>query len=413
MLIGTVISFSLSFNYVYQGYGANSTVGVDTSDVRNVEKLTISGRFRVYPTPIYSSPSGFGLKFGYELNQRPISQSRLLIQLLPAQHLGRYTISYYLKDPNRSGPYGIFNAYYEKTGRQWYYGIGPTSRSDAQVAVNVERLEFEARAGINLLRRTLRLQPFIRYAAYRIRDSRAFREGAFDNLNLYSLIHLQSVTQLSTDTRPSSLTYGLHLGIDTRDQLYLPRRGVLFQASGQRLEMDRPESSSIKTCQIHFYGFIPLRLNHIVSLRLVIIRAFSEGNIPFFLLPILDGEYAVGLPWNRFYGNDLLSFGIEYRFPILYFLNYIGFEGLVSIHLANVYDNILDQFSSGVTFDRDLSLSMDTIPLRPSLGFGGQIVSLYEDRIHIRGLIGISADGLTLVRFSFVRNLLDVSLGRR
>ena len=144
-----------------------------------------------------------------------------------------------------------------------------------------------------------------------------------------------------------------------------------------------------------------------LALRTFAIRVINRGGgpIPFYLLPALDGNVAVGFPLGRFYGNDLFLASAEYRFLVFNLINVIGFEGVVALSAASVYDDLLEQFRLGLTLGRSLPDDPARYPLRPTLGLGGRLVSLYEDRALFGGLVGFSAEGFSFTLSAFVHDL--------
>ena len=368
--------------------------------------------FAFYPTGLWSPTPGFGVGVGLKATHLLFPQSELLVAAFPAQHSGIYTASFYTSDPYAAPAYGLLSVRYETTGRQWFYGLGPASDSGNQIAVKQENVELEGRFGVYLKGRQILIQPLLRWRYTLSKGFDNHEPGAFDRLDQRSqqalLLALgdPALGFSAADGQRSGFLYGLEALYDRRDRRFTTRRGVLATATARRFN-ESETSLQFDRFGANLYGFVPVTETSTLALRTFAARTINRGDapIPFYLLPALDGSVALGFPLGRFYSNDLFLASAEYRFLLFNALNVIGLEGVVAVSAASVYDNLWDQFTPRVTLDRSLPESLERYPLRPTLGVGARLVSLYEDKVFFSGLFGFSTEGFGIVTFAFVQDL--------
>ena len=378
----------------------------------DTSRPAIRAGFAFYPFGLWAPTAGFGVGVGFEAEHLLFPRSELLVAAFPAQYSGVYTASFYTNSPYTDPVYGLLSARYETTGRQWFYGLGPTSALEDQIAVEQEDIEVEGRLGVYLVGRQLLLQPTLRWRQVLTKDFENREPDAFDRLsersrrNLLLALGDPASGFPSADRQRSGVLYGLEALYDRRDRRFTTRRGLLatatarrFSESGTDLRFDR--------FGVNLYGFVPITASSVLALRTFAARTVNRGDapIPFYLLPALDGTVALGFPVGRFYGNDLFLASAEYRFLVFNLLNVVGLEGVLAVSAASVYDNLWDQFTPRLTLDRSLPERLERFPLRPAIGVGGRLVSLYEDKVFLNGLVGFSAQGFGIVLFAFVQDL--------
>ncbi len=376
------------------------------------DRRSLRTSFKVYPSPLWSRTSGFAAGVGYEIDNLLMPGGRLLATVKPGQHVGRYTATYFAKDAFRDPAFGLANVYYETTGRQWFFGLGPASSSANRVRVEKQMLEAELRVGFQPFKRRILLQPVVKYVRH---DAVAFAEwndGALGRIDAESRRNLEFVT--GEAGVQEGFAYGLTAGIDLLDRPIHPRSGLLVQASVQRYAFDEPVGLEYDQHSVYAYGYVPLR-EGVVALRAVTLLTDQRGDtiIPFYLLPSLHGRLLPGYAWNRFFGPDLLVLNLEYVRPLFNAFNAVGMDGLLSFSAGNVYDDLFDQFKPAVTFDKTIEPDQASYPLRPSLAAGFDLYSSRRGGFDFRVLLGLGTEGVRLVRFSFVHDLRGIELGVR
>ncbi len=384
--------------------------GADTT----LPRPGIRTSFKVYPSPLWSRSSGFAAGVGYEIRNLFMTRGRLLLTAVPGQHRGRYTATYFAKDAFTDPLFGLANIYYETAGRQWFSGLGPASRSGNKVAVEKVRLEGELRLGFQPLNRTLLFQPFVKYIRHESKQFRDWDDGAIGRLDSESLQNLEFATVGPSDGVQEGASYGLVAGIDMLDRPVRPRSGLLFQGSLQRFTFGSPNGLEFDQHEIHLYGFIPV-LSGIIALRGVTVLTDQRGTtpIPFYLLPSLHGRVLPGYSWDRFFGPDLLALNVEYIYPLVDAYGLLRLDGLLAVGAGSVYEDLFDQFAAEITFTGDLERGRESYPLRPSITAGFDLYRENRTGFDLRVLVGLGTEGISLVRFAFMRDLRDVQLRSR
>lgn len=390
---------------------ARQTAWPDTTD----ERGAFDTSFKIYPSPLWSRTAGFSAGVGLELENLLMPGGSFLITVKPGQHLGRYTATYFAKDAFTDPVYGLANVYYETTGRQWFYGIGPASSPDRKVAVEKHMIEAEVRLGWQPLGRLLQVQPLVKYIRHRAVGFRNWDDEATERLDERSLHNLQFSTGSGEDDGlQEGLAYGLLGGIDLRDRPVRPRRGMLVQAIAQRFDFQTPSGLTYDQLGIYAYGFIPVR-SGTVALRAVtqLTDQRSSVTIPFYLLPSLHGRILPGYSWDRLFGPDMLALTIEYQVPLFNIFDWAALDWLFSVGAGNVYDDLFDQFEAVITFKEHLEPGRDTYPLRPSISTGFDFFTFDPTGWDARILLGWGTEGIRLVKFAFVHDLRKVELSKR
>ena len=375
---------------------------------RSVDRLETS--WKIYPSPIWGKTAGFAAGVGYEIDNLFFPDSRILATAKPGQFLGRYTLTYFVADAFKSPVYGLANVYYETTGHQWYYGLGPGSSRDDLVAVERHMVEAEIRAGVQPFDRRFFVQPVAKFVRHDVENFELERKGAVGRLSPESLENLV----LSTDRVFKGIGFGVAAGIDLRDNPIRSTKGLYLQGFATRYDFSEPSGLAYDQFGASAHAFLPFRDNTL-AVRAVVELTRNEGDvdIPFFLLPSLHGRMLPGYSWNRFFGNDLFALQFEYVVPVFDVLNWAALDALLSVGAASVYDDLFDQFKPALTFDRELEPGRETYPLRPSAAIGFQIESLSRHDFNLRVLLGWGSEGVRAVRFGFVQDLRDIELSYR
>lgn len=371
--------------------------------------------FKFYPSPVWSRTAGFSAGVGFEMENLLMPGGRFLATAKPGQYLGRYTATYFAKDAFADRLYGIANVYYETTGHQWFYGLGPASSPDTKIAVEKDMLEAEVRLGFQPLGRRIQLQPLIKYIRHQSVGFKNWDEEAIARLDTESFENLRFSTGFGeAQAVQEGLAYGVMSGIDLRDQPVRPRRGLLLQGIAQRFDFSQPSGLQYDQYEFYVYGFVPFRAGTL-ALRAVtrLTDQRSDVTIPFYLLPSLHGRILPGYSWDRFFGPDLLAFTFEYKMPLFNVFNWAAMDALLSAGAGNVYDDLFDQFEADITFKDELKPGQDSYPMRPSISAGFDLFTLEPGGFDVRVLLGWGTEGIRLVKFGFVHDLREVELSKR
>lgn len=392
--------------------------GYARSDTSSHVRTPIDARPKLFLTPIWSRTTGFGIGGGLEVDHLIRAGTRLRVVARPGQHVGRYGVTFYTSDPHRARLYGIVNGYYETTGRQWYYGLGPASDASTRFTVERSRVEAELRAGATWLDGRLFVQPLLRLTQHRVEGFRPWKDASLDALREQSRTNLLFTTGGSDLTGEgtvfSGVWYGLSAGFDTRTELNRPERGLLVQATAERYAPTGGPEVRLDRIGGAAYVFVPTGRfipigpgGQVLAFRLLVEHARARGQqpVPFFFLPSLGAAEIAGFGRDRFFGNDLLALGLEYHILLFDAFGIAGIEGLFSLHAGNVYDDLTEQFTPRLTFEKHLEAGAGTVPLRPALGVGMRVVSLFDDRVYMQATVGLTPEGFGYAGFSFVSDL--------
>lgn len=393
------------------GATAADTAPEDTTNERHAFDVS----FKVYPSPIWSRTAGFSAGVGVELENLLIPGGSFLVTVKPGQHLGRYTATYFAKDPFADPVYGVANVYYESTGHQWFYGIGPASSPDTKIAVEKQMVEAEVRLGWQPFDQRIQIQPIVKYIRHHSVNFTNWDDGAIARLDEESLENLRFSTGLGdAGQTQEGFAYGLLAGIDFRDRPVRPRRGVLFQALGQRFDFETPTGLTYDQIGLYAYGFLPAG-SGTVGVRGVTVFTDQRSSvtIPFYLLPSLHGRILPGYSWDRLFGPDMFALTVEYQIPLFNVFDWAALDWLFSAGAGNVYDDLFDQFEANVTFKEKLERGRETYPLRPSFSTGFDFFTFDRHGWDARILLGWGTEGIRLVKFEFVHDLRKVELSKR
>lgn len=373
----------------------------------------LRARLLLIPRPLWSRTSGFGAGAGLRLEQLVLSDDRLELTVWPQQHLGQYVLYYATADPFAAPVYGSVAGTFETHGRQWFYGLGPATQPGTMLAVEKKRWEAELTFGLQWRRGLLHAHPFLRYSRHHVEDVREWQAGAFEALSPASRANVLFAAgdpasgYASATATQEGLWYGLTLGYDSRDARMRPSRGLLAQATVRRFAPIGALDLRFDRYEVRAHAFLPLGPGSVAAVRAAAARTHDRGSVPvpFYLLPGLGPALQPGLAWDRFFGSDLLALSIEYRRLLFDVLGIVGLEGTLSLHAANVYDDLFAQFAPRIDFDGEVAAGRDRYPLRPALGIGARIVSLFDDAVYLQGTLALTPEGLGAAGFGFVYDL--------
>ncbi len=395
---------------------------------------------RPYPLAVWGPRVGFGGGVGLVLNDMVQRGDETLATIAPAQFEQVYTLSY----TTAAGPaltsadgWMMVGGRHAYTTRDWFYGFGPASATDARVAFSLRTFQGSIRAGRylfpdELLGGTLLFQAHARVEHYRLYDadlpdfSTPPDEGSVSNPTPVgrTLRYAESIADLATDavrSGASITTTGTVLGgdlaYDWRDRDHLTTRGVLLQARAERWLATSGATFAYWRTDVDAYGWLPIAGRHRIALRVRLSQVHETtgatqfqnalvdtNNLPHFVLPRLDGRDLPGLARSRYHGHDVLAVSAAYEFPIRTVLGF-RVEGHIGAYAGSAYDDIGEQFEFAVDGSETLDGSRETYPLRPTMAAGLRVGPQFRDDTYVDVAVGRGPDGFSAVRFSLVRRL--------
>jgi outer membrane protein assembly factor BamA len=118
-------------------------------------------------------------------------------------------------------------------------------------------------------------------------------------------------------TQPSFLHGDVSLVADSRDHAGHPTSGGLYRATVADYPDRDGGTFSFRRYEVEASQFIPLFNNNwVVALHGW--EVFSDGDVPFYLMPSLGGQNTLrGYYDYRFHDHDMQSFNAESRWPLL------------------------------------------------------------------------------------------------
>lgn len=380
-----------------------------TAAAQSGETATPDVQPRIYPLALWGSQSGFGFGAGLSVRNLGWPGSHVLLTAKPAVHQGRYTLSGATHDPYTAPAYGLIDLRYETNGNQWYHGIGPGSRSDTRVGLDLTTMAARLRLGGYVVGRTLLLQPLIgvlHHETHAVRNEDADARSRLDAASRRAL-DAASGELPNAAGEQTGLTYGLSVSVDTRDRQTLPLRGVHVQGVARRYTELRSADLQFDRYELSVAGYLPVSGYHRFALhaRSALTDPRGDAPLPFYLLPQLDTQTMPGYARDRFYGPDLLHLRLAYHFPILQFRDALLAEGMVTADAGAVYSDVFDQFEFNLSFDDVISSDQKRYPLRTGASIGVRIAPLFKDTILFEGALGISPEGTSVIRLGFATDV--------
>jgi hypothetical protein len=359
---------------------------------------------RVYPLDTWGPVAGWGVGAGLVLHNSVRAGDAWLLTAAPAIHESVATLSYASAPPDRAATYVLADVRARTTGRQWFYGTGPQSTDDSRVGVAMHDGWLRVRVGRWLHDRRVLLQPRVLLRHHRVRDTYVDRGVPFAGA---SASRFQALPDPSRNGTQWGVQAGLRAAYDTRDRRRGATRGLLFAAAWERYAELSDGDVQVDRLTASAHGVVPLGGRHRLALRLQTAIATDRGDavVPFYLLPKLDGRQVPGWAHERFFGFDRLAASALYRFPIARLQNLFAVGGHVGVHAASVYDDLGEQFALDLSFQETLAPPGSDVPLRPALSTGVRLGPLFRDETYFDLALGVSPEGITGVRFQFVRAL--------
>jgi hypothetical protein len=391
-------------------------IGAGSASAQPVAEPEPAFNVRVYPLDVWNPRAGWGIGVGAVAHHLGRPGSQVLVTAAPAVHESVGTLSIASAHPSVVDTYVVLDARVATTDRQWFYGLGPRSREANLVAVDLTSWWARLRVGHRLGASPVTVQPHLSLLTHDVNGSRNVSPRALSRLDGASIDAIPGAFSPVVDPLPGSapalpalqrgVRAGLDLIVDTRDRRYGATRGLLVQATGSFYNEMRDADLRFARLDLRAHGFVPLGGRHRLALgaRTAVTHNGGDAPVPFFLLPNLDGRTVPGWARDRFVGADLVSLRALYRFPLVQFRDLLTVEGHLGVHAASVYDDLGEQFAFDLSFDERIGAS-STVPLRPAASTGLRLGPLFRDETYVDVALGLSPEGVTGVRFTFVQSL--------
>ena len=355
-----------------------------------------SFNLRVYPSDVWTPRVGPGIGVGLVAHNLARRHDQWLLTAAPALKEQVVTASFASANPHRADRYALVTVRGLHTDADW---LGP---SDRRTVLKRSAVRGRLRGGQHLLGHRLLLQPHLTLEHHRI----GAVERPSSGVSPFAA-RLPLAGQTQTGAR-----VGLDVQFDLLDGPQVPTRGVLLQGTWARYVPIQGPDVQFDQVDLDAYGYVPLGGAHRLAARasLTLTESRSAVPIPVYLLPTLDGSVVPGWSRGRFVGRDRLFASALYRFPLLHYDDLVTIGGHVGAHIAGIYNHLGDQFAADVSFKNesfgsDVVLSNGKRPMLPSASVGLRFAMPRRDHVSWELAVGISPEGLSVVRFSFARAL--------
>ncbi len=361
---------------------------------------------RVDPSSFYTPTYGPGADVFLAIRNVPLPDSRMGVHVFPSLRRRLAYVDLWIPFGEGGPVFFSGHALLEQNRRHVFFGVGPYSSRANGVDFDRDGAEAEGRLGLQALGGRLLLQPLARIERQTVLEVNEPESAAWAALRTDpgTRNHLPSFGRAE-----SVWGAGFAAALDLRDRRVAPGRGASFDTRLVRYASETQADLRFDRLQFGAHVVIPLFFEHVLAARAVLIDTRNHGSsaLPFYLLPTLDQHLLPGTRYNRFHGEDLLVFNLEYRWPLLNLLEMYQVDALVHAGAGSVYDSLTEQFRPAVSMDRTLAVGQTGVPLRPGLGLGLAVASLANDRMLVHWIVGWSPDRVTALpmRFEFTADL--------
>ena len=362
---------------------------------------------RLYPLDTWSPRVGVGVGAGLVVHHLGRRHAQALVTAAPARHEQVATAAWASANPKQARRYVLVSARGLHTNRDWFYGLGPGTSSDARQSIERSAAQFRIRVGQQFLDRHLLVQPHVGLSAHRV--DRVPSPTAPD-LDMRSRQHLRQLASsrlgpLSPDH--TGLRAGIDVQYDTRPSGSRSTRGVLLRGGWARYASVSSSSVRFDRLDLSAHGVAPLGGAHrlVGHLSLAHTAARGEASVPYYLRPMFGGSRVPGWARHRFVDSDRLIGSALYRFPLARPLNAIHLNGHVGLHAASVYDDVFSDAALDLTFDEAPDVSGASVPLRPAASVGLHVGLSFREVPSLDLALGVSPEGVTGVRVALHQDL--------
>ncbi|WP_103026554.1 hypothetical protein [Salinibacter altiplanensis] len=360
---------------------------------------------RLYPLDTWSPRVGVGVGAGLVVHHLGRRHAQALVTAAPARHEQVATAAWASAHPEQVRQYVLVSARGLHTNRDWFYGLGPGTSSDARQSVERSAAQFRIRVGQQFLDRHLLVQPHVGLSAHRV--DRVPSPTAPD-LDARSQEHLRQLA--SSQLGPLSTAHtGLRMGIDVEYDTHpsgpRPTRGMLLRGGWARYESTA--SVQFDRLDLSAHGVVPLGGAHrlVGHLSLAHTAARGKAPVPYYLRPMFGGSRVPGWARHRFVDSDRLIGSALYRFPLAQPLNVVRLDGHLGLHAASVYDDVFSDAALDLTFDEAPDVGGASVPLRPAASVGLRVGLSFREVPSLDLALGVSPEGVTGVRVALHQDL--------
>ncbi len=172
---------------------------------------------------------------------------------------------------------------------------------------------------------------------------------------------------------------GFVLNRDTRNNIYYPVRGDLFEFNARFYAKFLGSEFNFTSFTLDLRKYITVFKSHVFAVQSLV--KVQTGEVPFLHLAQMGGEFNMrGYFAGRFRDKSMVVFQTEYRVPLFWRFGLVGFAGL---------GNVAERFG-------DLKLGS----LKVSYGVGFRFLFDKKENIQLRMDIGFGEDGSSGFYFS-------------
>lgn len=200
----------------------------------------------------------------------------------------------------------------------------------------------------------------------------------------WNVVDMEEGGQLISGTVPGGLNgkvsgIGLVLNRDTRDNIYYPRRGDLFELNARFYGKFLGSEFNFTSFTLDLRKYMTVFSSHVFAVQSLV--KIQTGTVPFLHLAQMGGEFNMrGYFAGRFRDKNMVVFQTEYRMPLFWRFGLVGFAG---------FGNVAERFG-------DLKLGR----LKTSYGVGLRFLFDKKEKIQVRMDIGFGEGGSSGFYFS-------------
>lgn len=362
---------------------------------------------RVYPLNTWSPRVGAGLGAGLVAHHLGHPRAQALLTLAPSRHEQVATGAWASANPQRARQYVLVSARGLHTNRDWFYGLGPGSASNARQSIERSSLQVRVRAGQHLLDQRLLVQPHLALASHQIDRVPSPNASGLDTRSRRHLRQLASDRIGPLESGHTALRPGLDVQYDTRPRSTRPTRGLLLEGSWFRYVDVTSSFVRYDWLNLGATGYVSLGGTHHLVGRLSLAHTAARGraSVPYYLRPTLDGSLVPGWARLRFVDSDRLIGSVLYRFPIVQPRNVLRIDGHLGVHAASVYDDVFSDAALDLAFEESLDPGRTSVPLRPAASVGLHLGLSFRETPSLDLALGLSPEGISAVRFTLNQDL--------
>jgi len=347
--------------------------------------------YRVYPTEFWGPRVGPGVGLGMVVHNLARPHDHWLLTAAPARHEQAATFSFASANPRTARRSILVDARGLHTNRDWY---GAPDRR-----VTLERRSYRARVrvGHTALGRRLLVQPHVSLDGHRVDDRTGPESGSPNGVGGVSPPPSRSFqgaraglnVRVLTPSNAGRATSAVRLRVGWERYVSL---------DGADLRFDRIDASVKGVWAIHDVHRLVGRVGITTT------EPRTSVPVPIVFLPILDGTVAPGWARGRFVDRDRLLGQLLYRFPLWSLGEVVALEGHAGGHLAGIYRDVSDQFTTAIQFDAPDPTDPER-PLRPSISLGLRLSAPIRPHASMDLAVGLSPEGFSAATFSFRQSL--------